>query len=151
MNSEQKSIRGTAIGSWLQRKAPDVLDLVGDLLPDNGGLGVLKRVIDKDSNLTTEDHEDLCALIEERLELQSQITERWSSDNASGSWLASNVRPLIVLLLVFTLMLFIALDSFDLAFTVREAWISLYEVLTLTAVGGYFTLRSVVDKRNPRP
>ena len=26
-------------------------------------------------------------------------------------------------------------------------WISLYEVLTLTAVGGYFTLRSVVDKR----
>jgi len=25
--------------------------------------------------------------------------------------------------------------------------ISLYEVLTLTAVGGYFTLRSLVDKR----
>ena len=66
---------------------------------------------------------------------------------ALGSWLASNVRPLIVLTLVATLMIFIVLDSMDLAFTIREAWISLYEVLTLTAVGGYFTLRSVVDKR----
>ena len=54
---------------------------------------------------------------------------------------------MIVLTLVATLMVFIVLDSMDLAFTIREAWISLYEVLTLTAVGGYFTLRSVVDKR----
>ena len=44
-------------------------------------------------------------------------------------------------------MIFIILDSMDLAYTIREAWISLYEMLTLTAVGGYFTLRSVVDKR----
>lgn len=151
MNRDQKKIRSTAIGSWLQRKAPDVLDLVGDLLPDQGGLGVLKRVIDKDTRLSSEDHEELLDLIAERLELQNQITERWTSDNASGSWLASNVRPLIVLLLVFTLLLFIALDSMDLAFTIREAWISLYEVLTLTAVGGYFTLRSLVDKKAPRP
>ena len=94
-----------------------------------------------------EDHEELCDLIEERLQIQNEITERWKSDNASDSWLASNVRPLIVLLLIGTLMLFIALDSLDLAFSVREAWISLYEVLTITAVGGYFTLRSVYDKR----
>ena len=39
------------------------------------------------------------------------------------------------------------LDSLALDFTVRDAWVSLYEVLTLTAVGGYFTLRSLVDKR----
>ena len=56
MNRDQKKIRSTAIGSWLQRKAPDVLDLVGDLLPDQGGLGVLKRVIDKDTRLSSEDH-----------------------------------------------------------------------------------------------
>ena len=43
-------------------------------------------------------------------------------------------------------MIFIILDSMDLAYTIREAWISLFEVLTLTAVGGYFTLHSVVDK-----
>ena len=151
VKSDQKSIRRTAIGSWLQRKAPDVLEIVGDLLPDKGGLGVLKRVIDKDNTMTGEDHEELCDLIEERLEIQNQITERWNSDNASGSWLASNVRPLIVLVLVAALLLFITLDSLALDFTVRDAWVSLYEVLTLTAVGGYFTLRSLVDKRPPKP
>ena len=85
-------------------------------------------------------------MIQERAEIEEQITARWTAD-AQSTWLASNVRPLIVLTLVATLMVFIVLDSMDLAFTIREAWISLYEVLTLTAVGGYFTLRSVVDKR----
>ena len=75
---------------------------------------MLKRVIDKDTRLSSEDHEELLDLIAERLELQNQITERWTSDNASGSWLASNVRPLIVLLLVFTLLLFIALGAAEL-------------------------------------
>ena len=46
-----------------------------------------------------------------------------------------------------TLLLFITLDSLALDFTVRDAWVSLYEVLTLTAVGGYFTLRRLVDKQ----
>ena len=70
---------------------------------------------------------------------------------ASNSRLARNVRPLIVLVWVAALLLFITLDSLALDFTVRDAWVSLYEVLTLTAVGGYFTLRSLVDKRPPKP
>ena len=36
----------------------------------------------------------------------------------------------------------------DIAFEIRDAWVTLYEVLIVTAVGGYFTLRSVYDKRN---
>jgi len=83
--------------------------------------------------------------------IEREITARWASDAASTSWLARNVRPLIVLVLVAALLFFITLDSMDLAFTTRDAWISLYEVLTLTAVGGYFTLRSLVDKRPRKP
>ena len=82
--------------------------------------------------------------------IEREITARWASDAASTSWLARNVRPLIVLVLVAALLLFITLDSLALDFTVRDAWVSLYEVLTLTAVGGYFTLRSLVDKRPPK-
>lgn len=82
--------------------------------------------------------------------IEREITARWASDAASTSWLAHNVRPLIVLVLVAALLLFITLDSLDLDFTVRDAWVSLYEVRTLTAVGGYFTLRSLVDKRPHR-
>ena len=146
MNQSQKPIRKTALGSWLHGKAPHLLDAVGDLLPDRGGLGVLKRILDKDDQLSPEDKEQLEMMIAQRHELEHEITARWQAD-AKSTWLASNVRPLIVLILVATLLLFIILDSMDLAFTIRDTWISLYEVLTLTAVGGYFTLRSVVDKR----
>lgn len=107
---------------------------------------MLKRILDKDEQLSPEDKEHLKAMMDQRNELEQEITARWQADS-QGTWLSSNVRPLIVLMLVITLMAFIILDSMDLAFTIREAWISLYEVLTLTAVGGYFTLRSVVDKR----
>lgn len=150
MNQSQKPIRKTALGSWLRGKAPHLLDAVGDFLPDQGGLGVLKRILDKDDQLSPEDKEHLQAMMDQRNELEQEITARWQADS-QGTWLASNVRPLIVLMLVITLMIFIILDSMDLAFTIREAWISLYEVLTLTAVGGYFTLRSVVDKRTTKP
>ena len=146
----QKPIKRTALGSWLKGKAPHILDTVGDLLPDRGGLGILKNLLEKDEVMSPEDKEQLQMMIAQRNELEHEITARWQAD-AKSTWLASNVRPLIVLLLVFTLLLFIALDSMDLAFTIREAWISLYEVLTLTAVGGYFTLRSLVDKKAPRP
>ena len=107
---------------------------------------MLKRILDKDDELSPEDKEHLRMMMDQRNELEAEITSRWEAD-AQSTWLASNVRPLIVLMLVITLMIFIILDSMDLDFTIREAWISLYEVLTLTAVGGYFTLRSVVDKR----
>ena len=110
---------------------------------------MLKRILDKDDELSPEDKEQLEMMIAQRNELEHEITARWQAD-AKSTWLASNVRPLIVLLLVATLLLFIILDSMDLAFTIRDAWISLYEVLTLTAVGGYFTLRSLVDKRPQR-
>ena len=66
---------------------------------------------------------------------------------SSDSWLSKNTRPLIVLALVGVLFVFIVLDSLDIAFEVRDSWVTLYEVLTVTAVGGYFTLRSMFDKR----
>jgi hypothetical protein len=48
---------------------------------------------------------------------------------------------------VAALFVFIILDSLEIAFNVRDSWVSLYEVLILTAVGGYFALRSVFDKK----
>ena len=51
-----------------------------------------------------------------------------------------------MLSLVVALFLFMTLDSLDIQFEVRDTWVSLYEILIVTAVGGYFTLRSVFDK-----
>ena len=43
---QQSKIKDTKLGSWLKDKAPDVLGVV-DLLPDSGGLGVVKNLLDK--------------------------------------------------------------------------------------------------------
>lgn len=126
-----------------------MLDVVGDALPDSGMLGVVKNLVDVDPDVTHEQRMELENLIvSERIAMESELTKRWQSDNTSDSWLAKHTRPIIVLSLVAALFVFIVLDSLDIAFDVRDAWVTLYEILIVTAVGGYFTLRSVFDKRN---
>ena len=145
----RKRIRDTKVGKWLLNSAPKVLDVVGDALPDTGVMGVVKNLVDRDPNITHEQRMELENLItSERIALEAELTKRWRSDNASDSWLAKHTRPIIVLSLVVVLFIFIVLDSMDIAFEIRDAWVTLYEVLIVTAVGGYFTLRSVYDKRN---
>lgn len=41
-----KKIRDTKVGAFLKDKAPNVLNMVGDLLPDAGALGIVKNLID---------------------------------------------------------------------------------------------------------
>ena len=40
-------IKDTKVGELLKEKLPSALDLVGDMLPDQGALGIVKRIIDK--------------------------------------------------------------------------------------------------------
>ena len=47
-------IKDTKIGKWLKEKAPKVLDVVGDLLPDQGYLGVVKNLISSDPDVSPE-------------------------------------------------------------------------------------------------
>ena len=149
---ERTKLRDTKVGQWLRTTAPKVLEAVGDALPDSGMLGVGKNLVDVDPDVTHEQRMDLENLIvAERMAMESELTKRWQSDYTSDSWLAKHTRPIIVLSLVAALFVFIVLDSLDIAFDVRDAWVTLYEILIVTAVGGYFTLRSVYDKRNKSP
>lgn len=145
---KRRRIRDTRVGQWLTQQAPNVLDVVGDVLPDDGVLGIVKNIVDRDPSISHDqrlEFEQL--LISERQANEREMSSRWASDMASDSWLAKSTRPIIVLSLVSVLFLFMILDSLDIAFEVRDAWITLYEILIVTAVGGYFTLRSVFDKR----
>lgn len=147
-DNNNRRLRDTRVGQWLIESAPDVLDVVGDVLPDQGVLGIVKNMVDKTPSLTVDQRLELERLItEERQTSEMEMSKRWASDMASDSWLAKNTRPIIVMSLVGTLFVFMTLDSLDLAFEVRDIWINLFELLTVTAVGGYFTLRSVFDKR----
>jgi hypothetical protein len=73
-----KQLKDTKIGKFLAEKAPDVLDVAGSLLPDAGLLGVVKNLIDKDSNLTPEDKEQIHKQLVElyKLEVQDRNSAR---------------------------------------------------------------------------
>ena len=49
--SERKKLKDTKVGQWLGKNAPKVLDAVGDLLPDQGALGVVKNLIQGDPDI----------------------------------------------------------------------------------------------------
>jgi hypothetical protein len=42
-----KPIRDTKFGKWLQEHAPELLEMVGDLLPEKGIWKIIKALIDK--------------------------------------------------------------------------------------------------------
>lgn len=143
-------VRDTKLGSWLKDKAPGVFSVVADALPDAGLLGVVKNLVDNDSSLTPEQRLEFDRLEqEERVSLENNITQRWQADVSSKSWLARNVRPLIVLVLVAFLIGFILLDTLAMEYTIREVWVKMYETVLITTIGGYFVVRSVDKNQLP--
>ena len=52
-------IKDTKIGKFLAEKVPHVLDLVGDVLPEQGTLGIVKNLISKDPDLTPEEKQEI--------------------------------------------------------------------------------------------
>ena len=46
-----KKLKETKLGQTLKRVAPQVLDVVGSILPDQGALGIVKNLIDKDETI----------------------------------------------------------------------------------------------------
>tara|TARA_R110000782_G_scaffold88259_2_gene170440 strand:+ start:563 stop:1024 length:462 start_codon:yes stop_codon:yes gene_type:complete len=58
----------TKIGDFLRGAAPHILDVVGDVLPDKGALGIIKNLISKDDKLTPSQKVEALELIKIDLE-----------------------------------------------------------------------------------
>ena len=65
-----KKLKDSKLGKLLKNKAPKILEIAGDLLPEKGVLGVVKNLIDKDENLSSEDKKMLHDQTLEMYELQ---------------------------------------------------------------------------------
>jgi hypothetical protein len=66
MEDTKKPFKETKVGQFLSTKAPKILDAVGDLLPDQGVIGIVKRIISSDeSPLTPEDQLEGMKLIKD--------------------------------------------------------------------------------------
>lgn len=144
MSKERKKLKDTKVGAWLKDKAPQVLDTVGELLPDQGALGVVKRLLDKE-DLPKEDRLEFeKLLLEQERHAQDNVTERWTADMSSDSKLAKNVRPIALIALLGLYLLLAITDSIEsIKFEVKEEYVSLLEVLALTAFSAYFAGRSI--------
>lgn len=130
-----EKIRDTKLGRWLRDKHPSIYGLTGDLLPDAGVLGVVKRLIETSGNDV-----DGLKLTEEMMQtIEQETSKRWVSDNEHH--LTRIVRPLVVLISVGTCIVFALLDGLQII-VMNSAYISLFETLVMTSVGGYFVLRT---------
>ena len=136
-----EKIKDTKLGKWLKSKAPNVLNTVGDLLPDQGALGLVKNLIDKDPDVDTAEG---AAMVDAEIEFQKNVTERWKADMGSDVKLAKLIRPVTLICLMAMFMVTMFLDSLDqLPFNVKDSYVSLLEILMLTAFGAYFAGRTI--------
>tara|TARA_R110000851_G_scaffold141549_3_gene279515 strand:- start:94 stop:534 length:441 start_codon:yes stop_codon:yes gene_type:complete len=139
--ADKKKIKDTKLGSWLANKAPGILNIVGDLLPDKGALGIVKNLIDKDPKV---DSEEAQRMIDAEVRFQENVTERWKADMGSDVKLAKLIRPLTLIALMIMFMLTMTADSIDAwPFTVKDSYVDLLQILMMTAFGAYFAGRTI--------
>ncbi len=137
----KKKFKETNIGSFLSSKAPKMLAAIGDILPDQGGLGVVKNLITSDNKIKPVDKEQAMRLIEQDLQELKEVSSRWRADMKSDSWLSKNTRPLALIFLTASAVFMMAVDSFHLQFDVDDAWINLLKTLLVTVYVAYFGSR----------
>jgi len=141
----KKKIRDTKLGAWLREKAPGILDTVGDLLPDQGALGLVKNLLDKEPGV---DPDEARAAVEAEVQFQNNVTERWKADMGSDVKLAKYIRPVTLIALMLMFMATMVADSMDSwPFNVKDSYVSLLEILMLTAFGAYFAGRTIEKAR----
>jgi hypothetical protein len=141
MSKPKKKFRDTKVGKFLLGSGSKIADVVGDLLPDNGVLGIVKNLIDKDDVLPAEDKEKALKLLEQDMVEMQEVSKRWASDMKSDSWLSKNTRPMTLIYLTVMMSLYIILDSLDIAFNIDDSWVELLKTLLVTIYVAYFGSR----------
>ena len=139
----KKKFSETKVGAFLSKAAPGILGTVGDVLPDQGVLGMVKNLIHKepDTILPPEDKEKAIKLLEMDMIEMQEVSKRWDSDMKSDSWLSKNTRPLSLIFLTVSMVILIILDSFQWTFTVDTGWVELLKTLLVTVYVAYFGSR----------
>ena len=138
---EKKTFKETKVGAFLASKAPKVLQALGDVLPNQGTLGVVKNLISSDTKIKAVDKEQAMKLIEQDVTELKEISSRWRVDMKSDSWLSKNTRPLTLIYLTFASTILIVIDSFHTMFDVDTAWVELLKTLLITVYVAYFGSR----------
>ena len=133
----KKKFKDTKVGQFLLSNGSGIVNTIGDVLPNNGVLGLVKGLIDKDDSLPPEDKEKALKLLEMDMIQMQEVTKRWEADLNSDNKLSKNVRPLTLIF-------------FSIAYVV--GWYANYSLENITGllsliVGAYFGGRSFEKTR----
>ena len=146
--SEKKKLKDTAVGRWLKDKAPKVLDAVGEAMPDSGVLGVVKRLVDGEPDLSPEQKLEFDRIKhQQEMNAQDNVSRRWEADMSSDVQLAKMIRPSVMIALLVFFMVIMVWDGVDPQFMPPENYIDLLQVLMLTVFGAYFAGRTIEKTR----
>ena len=142
MSQPKKKFKETKVGKFLLGKS-GIINVISNILPDQGALGMVKNLIQSDPDLPSQDKETALKLLEQDMVELQEISKRWDSDMKSDSWLSKNTRPMALIFLTLSLIIFILLDGFDIAFSIETGWIDLLKSLLITVYVAYFGSRGV--------
>ena len=111
--------------------------------------GVIKEIGNVIDKLTTTEEEKLeikkqvqIILEEADNNAQQQVTDRWNADMNSDSWLAKNIRPLVLVFLTFIFSLLAFTDGNIGEFKIAKEYIPIFQTLLVTVYGAYFVGRT---------
>lgn len=133
----------------LEIKEKEMISAIGSIFT-KGFVKDVGGVIDK---LTTTDEERLKAkyqieklISDQEKSMQQEITKRWEADMKHGSWLSKNVRPLLLVYAVLKVSLITFLDGNVGDFSIKESYVSLWEMILLAVIALYCPLRTYEKK-----
>ena len=89
-------------------------------------------------------------LLSHEVKMQQEVTKRWEADSLSDSWMSKNIRPYTLAYLIGAITIFTLIDFGFINLNIKSEWITLWQMLAMTAFGAYFGGRSwekVIDKK----
>ena len=147
-NLRKNGGEGTFVGNLLRTivgVSPEILNILGTVTGVDG-LNKLGDAIRGNSSIAQSDKDLLLKELEKDIVIEQEISKReieiskrWEYDMKYGSWLARNIRPLVVA--NFTLLIDIILITSQWGRPLGEAYLPLVMTMGVTVIGGYFTLR----------
>tara|TARA_S200002703_G_scaffold142560_1_gene135030 strand:- start:1390 stop:1782 length:393 start_codon:yes stop_codon:yes gene_type:complete len=80
--------------------------------------------------------------------IEQEVSKRWVADMQSDSYLAKNIRPLVLAFLVVSTVVMVFIDSGTINFEVKNTWVDLLQIVLITVIGAYFGSRGLEKVKN---
>lgn len=87
-------------------------------------------------------------ILEFEQQMQKEVTSRWQSDMNSDNFLAKSIRPLSLAFLLVVLTVFTLVDFSFVDLEIKDSWVDLWQLLSITAFGAYFGSRGYEKVKN---